>query len=40
MPASIAVAGIFLIIDAAFFVSNSLKIVEGGYVPLLLAGAM
>ena len=40
LPASIAVAGIFLVIDAAFFVSNSLKIVEGGYVPLLLAGAM
>ena len=40
LPASIAVAGIFLVIDAAFFVSNSLKIVEGGYVPLLLAGAV
>jgi KUP system potassium uptake protein len=40
LPASIGVAGIFLVIDAAFFVSNSLKIVEGGYVPLLLAGAV
>jgi KUP system potassium uptake protein len=40
VPASIGVAGIFLVIDAAFVVSNSLKIVEGGYVPLLLAGAV
>jgi hypothetical protein len=32
LPASIGLAGIFLVIDAAFFVSNSLKIVEGGYV--------
>ena len=40
LPASIGVAGIFLVIDTAFFVSNSLKIVEGGYVPLLLAGAV
>jgi KUP system potassium uptake protein len=40
LPASIGVAGIFLVVDAAFFVSNSLKIVEGGYVPLLLAGAV
>jgi K+ transporter len=39
-PASIAVAGIFFVIDAAFFVFNSLKISEGGYVPLLLAGAV
>jgi KUP system potassium uptake protein len=37
LPASIGVAGIFLVIDAVFFVSNSLKIMEGGYVPLLLA---
>ena len=40
LSASIGVAGMFLVIDAAFFVSNSLKIVEGGYVPLLLAGAV
>jgi len=40
LPASIAVAGVFLIIDAAFFVSNTLKIVDGGYVPLLLAGGV
>jgi KUP system potassium uptake protein len=40
LPASVAVAGIFLVIDAAFFISNTLKIVEGGYVPLVLAGAV
>jgi KUP system potassium uptake protein len=38
--ASVGVAGIFLVIDAAFFVSNTLKIAEGGYVPLALAGAV
>ncbi len=38
--ASIGVAGLFLVIDTAFFVSNTLKIAEGGYVPLLLAGAV
>jgi KUP system potassium uptake protein len=38
--ASIAVAGIFIVIDAAFFVSNTLKVAEGGYVPLALAGAV
>jgi KUP system potassium uptake protein len=40
LPVSIAVAGVFLVIDAAFFLSNSLKIVDGGYVPLALAGAV
>jgi KUP system potassium uptake protein len=40
LPASIAVAGVFLIIDSAFFISNTLKIVDGGYVPLLLAGGV
>lgn len=40
LPASIAVAGAFLVIDAAFLISNSLKIVDGGYVPLLLAAAV
>jgi KUP system potassium uptake protein len=40
LPASIGVAGIFLVVDAAFFISNSLKIVDGGYIPLVLAGAV
>jgi KUP system potassium uptake protein len=35
-----AVAGLFLIVDAAFFAANSAKILEGGYVPLLLAAAI
>jgi KUP system potassium uptake protein len=34
---SIAAAGVFLAVDAVFFAANSLKILEGGYVPLLLA---
>jgi KUP system potassium uptake protein len=38
--ASVGVAGLFLLIDTAFFVSNSLKIAQGGYVPLALAGAV
>jgi KUP system potassium uptake protein len=38
--ASVGVAGIFLVIDTAFFVSNTLKIAEGGYVPLALAGVV
>jgi KUP system potassium uptake protein len=33
-------AGLFIVIDAGFFSANSLKIVEGGYVPLLLAAAV
>jgi KUP system potassium uptake protein len=35
--ASGAVAGAFFIVDASFFAANSLKVTEGGYVPLLLA---
>ncbi len=34
---SAAVAGCFLIVDSAFFLSNAAKIAEGGYVPLALA---
>ena len=37
LPLSAAVAGCFLIVDSAFFLSNSAKIAEGGYVPLALA---
>jgi KUP system potassium uptake protein len=35
--ASGALAGLFLIVDASFFAANSLKIHEGGYVPIVLA---
>jgi KUP system potassium uptake protein len=35
--ASALLAGLFLAVDSVFFAANSLKILEGGYVPLLLA---
>src|ERR1700739_3294419 len=35
--ASAAVAGVFLCIDASFFLANLVKVTQGGYVPLLLA---
>ena len=34
------VAGILIAIDAAFFASNALKIAEGGWFPLVIAGTM
>jgi KUP system potassium uptake protein len=37
---SALVAGAFIIVDAAFFAANSLKIAEGGYVPLVLAAVV
>jgi len=37
---SCAVAGVFVIVDAGFFAANSLKIADGGYVPLLLAAVI
>ncbi len=40
MLAAGALAGAFLIVDAAFFIANLAKIAEGGYVPLLLAGCV
>jgi len=33
-----AVAGVFFVIDATFVAANSLKILEGGWIPLALAG--
>lgn len=35
-----AIIGPFIIIDLAFFGSNSLKILNGGWIPLVIAGAM
>ncbi len=32
-----AVAAVFLIVDASFFIANMAKVLEGGYVPLLMA---
>jgi KUP system potassium uptake protein len=37
---SAALAGLFIVVDAGFFAANSLKIADGGYVPLLLAAAV
>jgi KUP system potassium uptake protein len=37
LPSS-AFAGALLCIDAAFFAANLVKVMDGGYVPLLLAG--
>ena len=37
---SAALAGLFVFVDAGFFAANSLKIADGGYVPLLLAAAV
>jgi len=37
---SAAVAGVFVFVDAGFFAANSLKIADGGYVPLLLAACV
>lgn len=36
LAAAVAVAGLFLVIDLAFFGANLLKLPEGGYIPLLL----
>jgi KUP system potassium uptake protein len=40
LAAAGAVAGLFLIVDAAFFAANLAKVLDGGYVPLLLAAAV
>jgi KUP system potassium uptake protein len=37
---SVIVAGAFLVVDGAFFMSNSLKVASGGYVPLALGAAV
>jgi KUP system potassium uptake protein len=37
---SLAVAAVFVIVDSAFLASNLLKVLQGGYVPLLLAIAV
>lgn len=38
--ASGIVAGLFLIVDTSFFAANVVKVLEGGYVPLLLASCI
>jgi KUP system potassium uptake protein len=39
-PAVIAVFGSLLVIDVVFFAANALKVPEGGWVPLVLGGAL
>jgi len=36
----VAVNGAFLVVDLVFFAANSMKVLEGGWFPLLLAGAI
>jgi len=38
--AAIAIFGVFFIIDGVFFAANTLKVVEGGWVPLVLGIAL
>jgi KUP system potassium uptake protein len=38
--AAIAVAGLLIIVDTSFFLANLLKIAEGGWLPLSLAGLL
>ena len=40
LATSLALAGLFVVVDAGFFAANSLKIADGGYVPLLLAAGV
>jgi KUP system potassium uptake protein len=40
LPAAGALAAFFLLVDTAFVGANLIKIVDGGYVPLLLAAAV
>ena len=40
LPVSMAVAGIFLVVDASFFLANLLKIADGGWLPLSFAAVL
>ncbi len=40
LPASLAVITPFLALDLVFFGANALRVVEGGWVPLVIAGAI
>ncbi|CAM3427056.1 potassium transporter Kup [Rouxiella silvae] len=37
LPASLLAAGIFMVVDMSFLIANMVKILEGGYIPILLA---
>ena len=40
LPVCIGATAVFFVIDAAFFASNSLKIAQGGWFPLVMAAAL
>ncbi|OIQ71218.1 Low affinity potassium transport system protein kup [mine drainage metagenome] len=40
LPLCIAATSVFFVVDFAFFTSNMLKLVEGGWFPLLIAGGV
>jgi KUP system potassium uptake protein len=40
LPAALAVAGVFLVVDLAFFAANLLKVLDGGWLPLSLGALM
>jgi KUP system potassium uptake protein len=40
LPLSVAVAGVFVIVDLAFVAANLLKVVEGGWVPLAVGAIL
>ena len=40
LPLCIAATGVFFVVDFAFFASNMVKLVDGGWFPLLIAGGV
>jgi KUP system potassium uptake protein len=40
LPASLLVAGLFIVVDLSFVSANLMKVFEGGYVPLIVAAAI
>jgi len=40
LPASLVVAGLFIVVDLSFVSANLMKVFEGGYVPLLVAAVI
>ena len=40
LPVALLATGVFLLVDLVFFASNALKIADGGWFPLLMAGVV
>jgi KUP system potassium uptake protein len=40
LPASLLTSGLFVIVDVSFVAANMMKVFEGGYVPLVVAGVI